>query len=471
MLMKFLVSAFERARSKLTVTRSDERFRSDSHIKISNIDSKCNRQNESSGAFIIQRQPRSSLSKWLCTTPIITSRSISSSKSNKVRRTSSWRSLKEHTNNSIVSRTFSVDQLHRNSKKFRNTQQQNPSPSSLIDATHCSQKLPNDTKNYTHFDRLSSTLVNYSNSQKASQRRHSQKQFEQQMLLTLSQRSTECDSGYSEENFATRSCKRSLHTSCPHCHCEQRSSFDNYKKLRNNSSTESSPSDIVIKNEIRKSSDTDCYNNENVFASQSYPHIKSISKTNIQAQQKLTRTLLEKRRRNLSCDSSLWMRTQTQKPTILTASPVFSESNHLSLQRHLTTIDMKYFHPVATHEKLNSNVFGELNLAAIERDSLRTSASSSSSSISMNNEKIHQKRKYLVWHEYKNSSLLSATNGASIFSVIRGDQVHLLERIGKSTLIVQKETDGSIGFLPQSCLAYHQIDSFLSLKGLKETVL
>ncbi|CAM4839186.1 unnamed protein product [Rotaria magnacalcarata] len=76
MLMKFLVSAFERARSKLTVARSDERVRSDSHIKISNIDSKFNRQNESSGAFIIQRQPRLSLSKWLCSTPIITNRSV-----------------------------------------------------------------------------------------------------------------------------------------------------------------------------------------------------------------------------------------------------------------------------------------------------------------------------------------------------------------------------------------------------------
>lgn len=122
-------------------------------------------------------------------------------------------------------------------------------------------------------------------------------------------------------------------------------------------------------------------------------------------------------------------------------------------------------------------MFGELNLAAIELDSLRTSfssssySSSSSSSISINNERYHRKRAYLVWHEYKNSSLLSTTNGTNIFSVVRGDQVRLLKRIGKSTLLVQKEDDSSIGFLPQSCLAYQQINSFLSTKGLKETVL
>jgi hypothetical protein len=142
-----------------------------------------------------------------------------------------------------------------------------------------------------------------------------------------------------------------------------------------------------------------------------------------------------------------------------------------------------------------SHIFGELNLAAIELDSLRTldchrasftssySSSSTSSTSSINTDKQshksrypqkklpRQKGTYLVWHEYKNPSLLSKTNGTNIFSVIRGDQVRLLRRIGKSTLLVQKEDDGSIGFLPQSCLAHDQINSFLSVKGLRETVL
>jgi hypothetical protein len=106
-------------------------------------------------------------------------------------------------------------------------------------------------------------------------------------------------------------------------------------------------------------------------------------------------------------------------------------------------------HPTDIYTKTlstNSNVFGELNLAAIELDSLRTSFTSSSysssSSSSINNEKNLQKQIFLVWYEYQNSSLLSNTNGTKTFSVKRGDQVRLLKRIGKSTLLVQKEDDG-----------------------------
>lgn len=177
------------------------------------------------------------------------------------------------------------------------------------------------------------------------------------------------------------------------------------------------------------------------------------------------------------------------------------ETNPASLQRHFTTIGMLTYDPSSSYSKTlpslpkNNHIFGELNLAAIELDSLRTidyhhpsfsssySSSLTSSSSSINTEQhfsksrrhrkktSKQKGTYLVWHEYKNSSLLSATNGTKIFSVIRGDQVRLLKRIGKSTLLVQKEDDGSIGFLPQSCLAHDQINSFLSVKGLRETVL
>lgn len=175
------------------------------------------------------------------------------------------------------------------------------------------------------------------------------------------------------------------------------------------------------------------------------------------------------------------------------------DTNPASRQRHFTTIGMLTYDSLSSYSKTlpslpkTNHVFGELNLAAIELDSLRTidyhrepsssSTTSSSSSSSINTEEKsrksrHRKKKsskrkgtYLVWHEYKNSSLLSATNGTKIFSVIRGDQVRLLRRIGKSTLLVQKEDDGSIGFLPQSCLAHDQINSFLSVKGLRETVL
>ena len=178
------------------------------------------------------------------------------------------------------------------------------------------------------------------------------------------------------------------------------------------------------------------------------------------------------------------------------------QPNHVSLQRHFTTIGMLHGDASSNYSKnvsalpKTTHIFGELNLAAIELDSVRTldyhraslssssySSSVASSSSSINTDKhwsqtrshakrsFRRKRTFLVWHEYKNSSLLSTTHGANIFSVKRGDQVRLLRRVGKSTLLVQKEDDGSIGFLPQSCLAHDQINSFLSVKGLKETVL
>lgn len=282
------------------------------------------------------------------------------------------------------------------------------------------------------------------------------------------------DSGYSEESFATTrisSLKRPLHTSCPHCHCEQRSSFNNYKKSIENSSTDSSTSDTTINT-------SQLYykyyqNKQYLSSSRSYPHIKPLPKTNNE-QEKKSKTISARRRRHLSCDSSLWTKTQQ---TI----PITSQTNYIPLQRHFTTIGMIHYNPSSTFSPLpkTNQVFGELNLAAIELDSLhRTSLSTTSSSSSLSsspiihsNKKKHRKNLYLVWHEYKNSSLLSTTNGTKIFSVVRGDQVRLLKRIGKSTLLVQKEDDGSIGFLPQSCLAHDQINSFLSVKGLRETVL
>jgi hypothetical protein len=97
MLIKLLVSVYERARSKLTSTRSNSRissglfytfsfisfntilnhkkllsilFFTDSDIETTNFDPNSIKQISSSGPLIIQQQPRSSLSKWLCTTPV-----------------------------------------------------------------------------------------------------------------------------------------------------------------------------------------------------------------------------------------------------------------------------------------------------------------------------------------------------------------------------------------------------------------
>ena len=168
------------------------------------------------------------------------------------------------------------------------------------------------------------------------------------------------------------------------------------------------------------------------------------------------------------------------------------------VQGHFPKVDRSYYDSSLTSSKTLSllpkvnDVFDELNLTAIELDSLRTfdchrSSSSSSSLTSLSSltnveeqftksssrEKKFSRLKgtYLVWHEYKNTSLLSTTNEPKLFSVTRGDRVRLLRRIDKLTLLVQKEGDGSVGFLPQSSLADDQVNTFLSVEGLKETVL
>lgn len=184
---------------------------------------------------------------------------------------------------SISSRTLSVDELHRHGKHA---------------SKHKRQHSPSVAPSHTRFDRLSSTLVHYSDANKRSHRRLHARAPDQQLFSTLSRSSGGGDSGYSEESFGARSFRRPLHTACSHCHCERRSSFSNYKKSRNNSSTESSPSDLGVK--------------ERLHSSQSYPHIRPLPKFSTQT--KPPRTLLEKRRRNLSCDSSLWTRVQSQKP-------------------------------------------------------------------------------------------------------------------------------------------------------------
>jgi len=242
---------------------------------------------------------------------------ISPVKSNKVRRSNSWRSLKDRENRPMNSRTYSVDQLNRKQR----------------------------------YDRLSSTLVNYSHSKNR-----------KQMFSTLSHQSTGADSGYSE-----------------------RSSFSIYRKTSTDSLT---------------------LNEKAMISARKHPQ------------------RADRRRRNLSCDSSLWMRPQ------------------------FTSIDTP-----------NSSIFGELNLAAIELDSLQTSPIAK------------DQQSYLVWNDYRTFQHSPNANGTRTFAVRRGDQVRLVRRIGKSTLLVQKQDDGTIGFLPQSCLAHHQINSFLTLKGLRETVL
>ena len=114
---------------------------------------------------------------------------------------------------------------------------------------------PNNlSTNHKRFDRLSSTLVNYSDKNFSTK---SHRKNLQQGFSTLSRHNTNSgggDSGYSEDSFATTTISshtRPLHTSCPHCHCEQRSSFNNYKNQIPNSSTDSSTSKNITNSFIK----------------------------------------------------------------------------------------------------------------------------------------------------------------------------------------------------------------------------
>ena len=197
-------------------------------------------------------------------------------------------------------------------KRRRKKKQQQPivSDSPIINLIHQRQKSSEHNS-----IRLSNCDASISLSNNLSNRKCSSKKLNEKILLRTNTNSGGGDSGYSEDSFVTTtisSLKRPLHTSCPHCHCEQRSSFKNYKKSIENYSTDSSSS----------SSDT-TINTSQVYykyfkqkqslsASRSYPHIKPLPKTIIQP--KKIKTIPTKRRRHLSCDSSLWTKIQTQQP-------------------------------------------------------------------------------------------------------------------------------------------------------------
>lgn len=193
--------------------------------------------------------------------------------------------------------------------------------------------------NARQFDRLSSTLVHYSENDAQSLpaaplSTKSHRRSKQQTFARNNTSSGGGDSGYSEESFATTtlsSYTRPLHTSCPHCHCEQRSSFHNYKRAMKKASSSSTDSTTSDTTRNKKFHSPDVYfrfleQKQSLSASRSYPHIKPLPKANVtklshepqdqQAQQhKRAKTFAAKRRRHLSCDSPLYSRTHAQPST------------------------------------------------------------------------------------------------------------------------------------------------------------
>ena len=196
------------------------------------------------------------------------------------------------------------------------------SQSPLVYLQYRRGKLTENSTRTAHqrFDRLSTNFYNQNDSKQININENLLRKS-QQNLEILSRpilNSAGADSGYSEESFPSRSTHRPSHTSCPHCHCEQRSSFNNYQKSRARPSTSA---DRIVHPLVKLSSDSESNSSDernHFLSSRSYPHIKPLpNKIDFQTENRSSRQTNDqrqrRRRRNLSCDGSLWTRVESQK--------------------------------------------------------------------------------------------------------------------------------------------------------------
>ena len=103
--------------------------------------------------------------------------------------------------------------------------------------------------------------------------------------------------------------------------------------------------------------------------------------------------------------------------------------------------------------------FSELNLDAIERDSL------------VQQQQQQQPSKpgqgtFTIVKDYRSSR--------ASFAVKRGDGVHVLKQVGRACVLVRKQGSGQIGFLPKALIApatSTRIDTFLEMHGYRETII
>ncbi len=155
----------------------------------------------------------------------------------------------------------------------------------------------------------------------------------------------------------------------------------------------------------------------------------------------------QQRRRRLSCDLPI---------------PIFSRLNSNSLTRSVCD-------PSSPSKKINQfsrtmsdilcDQFSEINLDAIEKDSLIHHYPSKKSSNS-------QHSLFTVIRDYCSSR--------ASFSVKRGDYVYVLKQVGRGCYLVRKHSNGQIGFLPKTLLipaTSTKIETFLEMHGYRETII
>ncbi len=170
----------------------------------------------------------------------------------------------------------------------------------------------------------------------------------------------------------------------------------------------------------------------------------------------ITRKSHSLKQRRLSCDL----------PT-----PMLSNFNSSSLTRSVCDqTSLKTLNHVSrTMSEILCDQFSEINLDAIEKDSL-----------------VHQHRPIVNKNEPQLKQILNTEqslftitkdyrSSRASFSVKRGDFVYVLKQVGRACYLVRKQTNGQMGFLPKALMipttTTTKIDTFLEMHGYRETVI
>jgi hypothetical protein len=164
-----------------------------------------------------------------------------------------------------------------------------------------------------------------------------------------------------------------------------------------------------------------------------------------QQQQEQQRRRRRRRHHHQSCDLSV---------------PIVSSLNSTSLTRSVcdsSSAQLKTFS--RTMSDILCDQFSEINLDAIERDCLLPQATK----ISCNS------------HPYLFSIVNNYRSSRASFAVERGDLVHLLKQVGRACVLVRKQNNGQIGFIPRALLAptvaSSRIETFLEMHEYRETII
>jgi hypothetical protein len=125
-------------------------------------------------------------------------------------------------------------------------------------------------------------------------------------------------------------------------------------------------------------------------------------------------------------------------------------------------------HVSRTMSEILCDQFSEINLDAIEKDSLVHQQRPIVNKTDQQLKQISNTQQCLftITKDYRSSR--------ASFSVKRGDFVYVLKQVGRACYLVRKQTNGQVGFLPKALMVpttTTKIDTFLEMHGYRETVI